>query len=199
MQDCHGVFIPLILNIKLTKSTDKEPYNLITYQKAIRSLMYAILGTQLDLAYVVSTLSQFSSNPNQTYWNTVKHIFQYLKNTMNIGITYGNSDELEIEIYSDADWGGNLDSRKSTSDYVVMLGNGAISWKSKLQSTVAASTMEAKYIRANEATKEAIWIQQLLKELKQIFSIIPIRIDNQSCIALVKNPEYYARSKHIDI
>ena len=80
-----------------------------------------------------------------------------------------------------------------------MLGNGAISWKSKLQSTVTASTMEAKYIRANEATREAIWIQQLLKELKQIFSTIPIQIDNQSCIALAKNPEYHARSKHIDI
>src|SRR5579871_3205183 len=69
MQDCHGVFIPLIPNIKLTKSTDEEPYNLIDYQKTIGSLMYVMLGTQPDLAYAVSTLSQFSSNPNQTHWN----------------------------------------------------------------------------------------------------------------------------------
>ena len=86
-----------------------------------------MLRTWSDLAYTVSTLSQFSLNPNQTHWNTVKYIFWYLKNIIKTGITYRNSDELEIEIYSDADWGGNLDSRKLISGYVVMLGNGAIS------------------------------------------------------------------------
>jgi hypothetical protein len=167
--------------------------------------MYAILGTRPDLTYAVSTVSKYSSNPNKTHWASVKRIFRYLNGTKHLGITYGGTKELNLIGYSDSDWGGDLDTRRSTSGHVFLLGNGATSWYSKLQSSVATSTMQAEYIALYEATRECIWLNLLLKELgrNETTTSIPIPIyikcDNQSCIALAKNPENHARSKHIEI
>ena len=108
-------------------------------------------------------------------------------------------NELKLEGFSDSDWGGNIDTRKSTSGYIFKLGNGVTSWSSKLQPTIALSTMEAEYMAATHSAKERIWIQQLLKQLNRNFNTISIQVDNQSSINLAKNPEYYGRSKHINI
>src|SRR5579871_6115728 len=132
MQDCKPAKTPLEPNIKISKSTEPEPYNLQYYQKAIENLMYAMLGTRPDIAYTVSVISQFHSNPNQTHWNILKQTFQYLKETIELGILYGNMNELKLERFSNSDWGENINSRKSTSRYIFKLGNGAISWSSVL-------------------------------------------------------------------
>ncbi|UYV70125.1 hypothetical protein LAZ67_7001880 [Cordylochernes scorpioides] len=102
--------------------------------------------------------------------------------------------------FSDADFAGDLDTRKSTTGYVFMLNNGPISWCSQKQNCVSLSTTESEYIAASKATKEAIWLRQLLRELHQE-QVKPTTIfcDNQSCIRLVHNPEYHKRTKHIDI
>src|SRR5579871_3262998 len=72
MQDCKPAKTPLKPNIKISKSTEPEPYNLQYYQKAIGNLMYAMLETRSDITYTVSVMSQFHSNPNQTHWNILK-------------------------------------------------------------------------------------------------------------------------------
>lgn len=104
--------------------------------------------------------------------------------------------------YTDSDWAGNRDTRRSTSGFVFTLGSGPISWQSKRQPTVALSTCEAKYTGQTQAAKEAIWLRGLLTQLTgtdQFIRSVIIYGDNQGAIALAKNPQFHARSKHIDI
>ena len=101
--------------------------------------------------------------------------------------------------YCDSDFVGDLDKRRSTTDYVFTLGRGSISWRSILQSTIALSTMEAEYIIVTEAVKEVIWLRGLLSDLRVIQKNIEVFCDNQSAIFLAKNPTYHARTKHIDV
>lgn len=124
-----------------------------------------------------------------------------------LGITY-RPPPMRLQGYSDADWAGDMDTRRSTTGYVVMLNNGAVAWKSRRQPTVALSTMESEYMALTEATKELKWIKTLLAELgyskgnnenSADESPTDLFSDNQSAIALAKNPVSHARAKHIDL
>ena len=101
------------------------------------------------------------------------------------------------------DWAGSisaLDGRRSTSIYIFILANGPISWLLKRQTTVALSLYKAEYIGKCNGAKEAVWLHLLLKEIGfAVNGPTTIHIDNQSAIALTSNPEYHARTKHIDI
>src|SRR5271168_2103816 len=98
--------------------------------------------------------------PSEGHWLTAKGVFRYLQGTKGYGLTYDGSgeDSLTLTGYVDADWGGNRDNWRSTTGYVFMLGGGAVSWKSKLQPTVATSSTEAEYMAAYFGITEAIWI-----------------------------------------
>ena len=102
--------------------------------------------------------------------------------------------------YCDADHGGDVDRRKSTTGYMVKVGSGVVAWSSKLQPVVALSTTEAEYVAAVAAGKEICWMQQLLKELGFTSSApSTLYIDNQSAISVAKNPEHHGRMKHLDL
>ncbi|UYV60463.1 hypothetical protein LAZ67_1001224, partial [Cordylochernes scorpioides] len=123
---------------KLTKemcpkdNQEIEEMNKIPYRQTIGSLMYLMTGTRPDIAYAVSRVSQFMNNPGPSHWTAVKKIFGYLKATKNIGICFGGSSCTSTLIgFSDADFAGDLDTRKSTTGYVFMLNNGPISWCSQ--------------------------------------------------------------------
>ena len=178
--------------------------------------MYLMIGTRPDLAAAVSIVSQFAANPSQTHLQAAKRILRYLKGTTNYTLCLGmnrnhNQDQAQAREpagpylygYSDADWGGDISTRKSTSGYVFFISGSIVSWASKKQSTVALSSKEAEYMALTQATKEAIWFRRLLQELgfQSQKSAAPTLIyeDNQSCIALAKNPVHHARTKHIDI
>ena len=101
--------------------------------------------------------------------------------------------------FCDADYAGDTDTRRSTSGYVFLLHNGAVSWQSKRQQTVAASTTEAEYMAAAAAVKEALWLRKLLLDFGIDVGAVCIMADNQSAIKLLRNPVTSARSKHIDV
>ena len=173
------------------------------YQSAIGSLMYAMLGTRPDIAFAVSVVSRYGSNPTDAHWSAVKRIFRYLKATVNLELTFRGSI-FPLEGYSDADWAGDQDTRRSTSGYIFNIGSGAISWSSKRQPTVALSTCEAEYMGQTQATKEAIWLRRLLAELdlsgeNHTTDAVLLFCDNEGAIALAKNPQFHARTKHIEI
>ena len=109
------------------------------YQSAVGSLMYAMLGTRPDIAFAVSVVSRYASNPTDTHHSAVKRIFRYLRATVQWHLTYKGPLE-DLVGYTDSDWAGDHGTRKSTSGYVYNLGSGAISWSSKRQATVALST-----------------------------------------------------------
>jgi len=107
---------------------------------------------------------------------------------------------LKLIGYSDANWGNNTDTRKSTTGYLFYLSGGVVSWSSKRQATVALSSTEAEYMALTHTTKESIWLRTILKELGFAQNdATTLYEDNQSCIALAKNPIHHARTKHIDI
>lgn len=171
-----------------------------TYQSAVGSLMYAMLGTRPDIAFAVSVVSRYSSNPTEAHYGMVKRIFRYLRATVHWHLTYKSSLQ-DLIGYTDSDWAGDHGTRKSTSGYVFNLGSGAISWSSKRQATVALSTCEAEYVGQTQAAKEAIWLRGLLSQIRPSGPLQTVIIfgDNQGAIALAKNPLHHGRVKHIDI
>ena len=127
-------------------------------------------------------------------------MFRYLKGTLTHGLKFISSDDFSLHGYSDADWGGDIATRKSTSGYVFRIGGATVSWKSKKQPVIALSSTESEYIALCSATQEAVWLRVLLKSLNlpQKKPTI-IYEDNQGAIALSKNPKDHSRTKHIDI
>ena len=170
----------------------------IPYQQAIGSLMYASLGTRPDITFAVQTVSRFSLKPGTAHWEAVKRIFRYLKGTRDLWLSYGNKVR-ELEGYADAD-GSMAEDRKAISGYAFLVNGGAVSWSTKRQEIISLSTTESEYVAAVYAAKEALWLRSLIS---QLFGLdIPsttLFSDNQSAIALTKEHQYHARTKHIDI
>ena len=128
--------------------------------------MYLAISTRPDISYAVGVLVRFSSNPGPAHWTALKHLCRYLQGTKDYRLCYqpDNSIPDQFQAYADADFGGDPDTRRSTSGMVVKIGTGAISWSSKLQSVVAQSTTEADYIAANSTGRDIAWLRNLLTE-----------------------------------
>ena len=211
MEECNPVTTPLDPSIQLKsadKDTSQSPVDQNLYRRMIGSLMYLMIGTRPDIAAAVSIISQFASNPTILHHQAAKRIIRYIKGTINLKLNYeeklnyGDVREREPMLigYSDANWGNDVNTRRSTTGYIFYLSGGAISWSSKRQATVALSSTEAEYMELTQATKEAIWLRGLLAELNYTQErATTLFEDNQSAIALAKNPVHHARSKHIDI
>jgi hypothetical protein len=205
MLSCNPVKTPMDPNVLLDSSMcpqtedDKEKMKSVPYQAAVGSLLYAALGTRPDIATAVGVVSRFSSNPGPTHWTAVKRIFRYLRGTPNYGITLGGQDT-ELNGYSDADWAGDVSTRKSTSGYVFFCGNSPISWRSRLQKTVALSTCEAEYQALSDSTKEAVWLRILMQDLNYpVKAPTLIKGDNQGSIALIHSNKHHDRIKHMAV
>ena len=123
---------------------------------------------------------------------------RYVHGTLSFGINYCGGDNLVG--YSDVEWAGCIDTRRSTSGYCFILGRGLISWKSQKQRITSSSSIEAEYKAHLDATSEALWIQQILSHFGCSTSTsTTLFLDSQSAIALAKNPIVCGRSKHIDV
>lgn len=190
------------------------------YQQQIGSLIYATIFTRPDLAYAVNSLARYMSNPSVDHFKALDHCWGYVKNTKDLALKYAlnptstyhsaldpKSLKLNLVGSTDADWGGDYTSRKSTTGYIFLLNhnkhNSAISWLSKLQRTVALSSAEAEFMAYKEATKECLYLNSFIKEIQDTFDLFnktnQINTDSQSAIELTKNPNYHARTKHVDI
>ena len=122
-----------------------------------------------------------------------------MRGTADRGIKFSGTD-LNLSGYSDADWAGDLDSRRSTTGYAIYAAGGPIAWQSKLQTTVAVSTMEAEYMAAFGAIQELIWTKGVISEMGfNYVDPMTLFMDSKSAMALAKNPTHHKRSKHIDI
>lgn len=145
----------------------------------------------------VHFLSRFLSNYSEIHWRAIKRIFRYLVGTKDLGIRYCRSEqELSLIGFSDADYAGDTETRRSNTGYIFTLFEGPISWCSQRQKCVSVSTTEAEYVAASMATRELVWIRQLSNDLEcPCVEATPLMIDNQSAIKLIKNPELHKR-KH---
>ncbi len=116
-------------------------------------MLYAAMATRPDLSYADGVLARHVSAPGERHWVAVKRVLRYVKGSLNAKLTYSREMGEKVVGFTDADWAGDHDSRKSTAGYVFLLG-GAVSWRSKLEPIVAQSSMEAEYIALNWACQE---------------------------------------------
>ncbi|QRV77370.1 Retrovirus-related Pol polyprotein from transposon TNT 1-94 [Ceratobasidium sp. AG-Ba] len=198
LADANPTTIPLPAGTQLERYTG-PPVN-FPYARHIRGILYATLATRPDAAYANQHLSQFSSNPGPKHIAGLKLLFCSLWGTLDYGLTYtGLETSAQPVGYSDADWAQNILDRKSISGVVFTLAGAAICWISKKQPTVALSSMEGEYMALSLAVRHGLWIKMFFEELRfSLESTLSIYADNTAAIALAHNPQFHARSKHID-
>jgi hypothetical protein len=201
MQDSNGRQVPMSPSTKLTKDENSEPLDTAVYPYAtlVGSLMHLANCTRPDIAYAVGVLARFMSAPKMSHWLAAKGVLRYLCGTRDYGIFYSANSSSKLTGYTDSDFARDVDTRRSTAGYTFILANGAISWSSKRQATVATSTTEAEYIAAAAAVKEALFERTLLRDLGISIDTVEIYGDNQSALALANNPVSTSRAKHIDV
>lgn len=110
MDQCKAAAVPLQQNLKLQNDDGSKEADATLYRQLVGSLIY-LTTTRLDLAYAVSTLSQFMSKPLESHWVVVKGVLRYLQGTLDFGIIYTNSCDVRLTGFSDSDWAGNVDDR----------------------------------------------------------------------------------------
>jgi hypothetical protein len=208
LQDAAPVYTPM----EVSALNQMVPYNdgqattseTKQYQSGVGSLMYPMTQSRPDLSFTVSVLSRFCHNPSPFHWKACQRAIIYFGNTKNLGITFSAQgiDGLDYHGYSDSDYAGDADTRRSTSGYVFFMGNGPVSWKTARQHAVTLSSTEAEYYALTEAAKEAKWHQALLDEIKYTGTDAHPTLlygDNTGSLALAENPEHHGRAKHIDV
>ena len=174
----------------------------IPFRELVGGLLHLARNTRPDISFAVSLLSRFMQKPRELHWRFLKRLLRYIKTTNFYSLVFKKNNKTcmpKLIGFTDSDYAGSLDDRKSTSGYAFNYGECLISWHSSRQKTVSLSSTEAEYIGLTSAVKELIWLNQLLSELnRQVFQLV-IYCDNKSAICLAKNPEFHVRPKHIDI
>jgi len=199
MMDCNPVNTPVELGLKLHKDPTGKKVDSTLYKQIVGSLMY-LTATRPDIMYFVSLINRYMENPTEMHLLAAKRILRYLQGTRDFGLVYKKSEKSNLLGYTDSDYAGDRDDRKSTSGYSFMFGSGAISWSAKKQPIVTLSTTEAEFVAATACACQAIWLRRLLEKLKfKQAEATKIFCDNDSAIQLSKNPVLHGRSKHIDV
>lgn len=201
MHSSNGVPTPMLPSDKLTlQSGDRLSADDSTrYRSVVGALQYLSL-TRPDISFCVNRVCQFMSAPTTVHWAAVKRILRYLHDTTNFGLSFTKSGSLLLSAFSDADWAGNPDDRRSTGGYAIFFGGNLVSWSSHKQPTVSRSSTEAEYKAVANATAEIIWIQVLLRELGISQSRAPsFWCDNIGATYLSANPIFHRRMKHVEV
>uniref|UniRef100_A0A2N9JBE9 Integrase catalytic domain-containing protein n=1 Tax=Fagus sylvatica TaxID=28930 RepID=A0A2N9JBE9_FAGSY len=198
MLDCKPVSTPLECGVKLSRHDEEENVNPTLFKSLVGSLRY-LTCTRPDILYGVGLVSRYMEALTMTHLKTAKRILRYVKGTLDFGLLYSPSKEFKLFGYSDSDWAGDMDDRKSTTGFVFYMGDTTFTWTSKKQPIVTLSTCEAEYVAATSSVCHAVWLRSLLKELHMSqVEATEIFVDNKSALALAKNPVFHDRSKHID-
>ena len=208
MKDCSPSVAPIMKGNKLSlnqchkNDLEKESMKNIPYALAVGNLMYAQVCTRPDIAYVVGVLGRYQSNPSMDHWKAGKKVIRYLQGTKDYMLMYRQTDNLDLVGYSDVDFTGCVDSRKSTYGYIFLMVDGAVSWRSVKQTLIATSTMEAEFVSCFEATSQGVWLKSFISGLRVMDSIsrsLRIFCDNSVAVFLAENNKSGSQSKHIDI
>ncbi|XP_026440520.1 uncharacterized protein LOC113339470 [Papaver somniferum] len=166
MDNCNPILAPLEEKLKLTKDGSGELMNSTDFKGLVGYIRY-LTATRPDIMYAVGLVSRFMKSPRQSHLQDAKRILKYVKGTTSMGIFYSVSEDPKLVGFTDSDWVGDTEGRKSTSGYVFQLGTGFFSWSSENQQVVALSTTEAEYIAARNCATQAVWLRMMLKSLFQ--------------------------------
>ena len=181
---------------------ERKEMESILYASVVGSLMYLSTCTRPDISFAVGMLGRYQSNPGMDHWKAAKKILRYLQGTKDYMLMYKRLDHLEVIGYSDSDYAGCVDTRKSTFGYIFLLAGAAVSWKSAKQSVIATSTMEAEFVACFEATIQALWLRNFVTRFNLVDTIsrpMQIYCDNTAAVFFSKNDKYSKGAKHMDL
>ncbi|GKV19636.1 hypothetical protein SLEP1_g29867 [Rubroshorea leprosula] len=199
MSDCKSVATPLDSRKKLVLNDGPRHSDPSGYRSIVGALQY-LTFTRPDIAFSIQQVSQYMHSPTVYHFQAVKRILRYLKGTLHYGLQLRRIKTISLHLFTDADWAGCLDTRRSTSGFCLFLGNSLISWSSKKQSIVSRSSAEAEYRAIANVVAEATWVRQLLHELYFPVSFPTILYcDNISALYMSTNLVQHQRTKHIEI
>ena len=199
MTESNSVRNPIVPGTILSKDIEGVAVDATKFKQVVGCLMYLTV-TRPNLMFGVSLISRFMENPKESHWASAKRLLRYLKGTLEYGLFYQKETKTGLVAYSDRNYAGDLDDRRSTSGAVFLIGSAAVSWMSKKQPVVSLSTTEAEYIAATSCACQCISIQRILEHLgsaeKEATKIL---CDNSSTIQLSNNPVFHERSKYIAV
>ena len=189
---------PMSSSTKLNVDSSGVEVSPTLYRSIIRSLLY-LKASRPDIAFSVGVCARYQANPKESHLTAIKRIIRYVNGTSNYGQWYSKDSNACLAGYSDADWAGSVDDRKSTSGGCFYLGNNLVSWMSKKQNSMSLSTAEAEYITAGSCCTQLLWMKKLLHDYGIPQETMCVFCDNTSAINLSKNPVQHSKSKHIEI
>jgi len=186
--------IPIENNILKSKK-----FNPTKYKQANGSLLYLAISTRPDILFSVGRASRKSKDPSYEDWYNVIKIFRYLKGKPDYGIKFKYNNKLEFKVYVNADLGGDKDTRRSTTGFLMLINSAPTSWYSKLQHCVSVSIAESEYYGIHECARHCLWYRNIFKELGLNNNSITINTDNKAAIYNCENETINSKSKHIDL
>jgi hypothetical protein len=199
MTNCTAVSTPMDTNSKVAADAGSPVADPSEYRSLAGALQYLTM-TRPDLAYAVQQICLHMHDPRDGHLAIVKRILRYVRGTASSGLLLATTPSTDIVAYSDADWAGCPDTRRSTSGYCVYLGGALVSWSSKRQATVSRSSAEAEYRAVANAVADCVWLRQLLGELScPVSKATVVFCDNVSAVYMSTNPVHHRQTKHIEL
>jgi hypothetical protein len=204
MEDCDPISIPANPRLRLTPQMSPQTEDQsramksVPYREVIGSLMYLMAMTRPDIALALNQAAAYVSNAGPEHWDAVLRILRYIKKTVNYGIIYGDCANSTLLGFTDADWAGDLQTRKSTTGVLFIFNGGPIAYGSRRQRATALSTRDSEFYAVCEGAKESIWLKSLLLELGIDVGRVSIRCDSKCAIALIEGRQN-STARHIDV
>ena len=199
MTDCKPCSTPVDTQAKLSAALGDPVADPTAYRSLAGALQY-LTFTRPDLTYAVQQVCLHMHDPRESHLAALKRLLRYVRGTVDLGLVLHRSSSAELVVYTDADWAGCPDTRRSTSGYAVFLGGNLVSWSSKRQPVVSRSSAEAEYRAVANGVAEASWLRQLLAELHSpLAKSTLVYCDNVSAVYLSTNPVQHQRTKHVEI
>jgi len=199
MTDCKPCSTPVDTQAKLSADLGDPVADPTAYRSLAGALQY-LTFTRPDLTYAVQQVCLHMHDPRESHLAALKRLLRYVRGTVDLGLVLHRSSSAELVVYTDADWAGCPDTRRSTSGYAVFLGGNLVSWSSKRQPVVSRSSAEAEYRAVANGVAEASWLRQLLAELHSpLAKSTLVYCDNVSAVYLSTNPVQHQRTKHVEI
>eukprot|EP00253_Pinus_taeda_P019635 PITA_19635 len=161
MENLKLVCTPMVKGCSLSVNDESAVVHQPTYISMIGSLLY-LTGTRSDVMHAVQIVGRFQANPKEAHLQAVERIFKYLQGMKNYGLWYPRDIDLTLHAYTDADWEGSVDDRKSTSSGAFFMGSRLVSWFNKKQSSIALSTAKAEYVAAASCCTQLLSMMQAL-------------------------------------
>jgi hypothetical protein len=199
MTDCKPCTTPVDLQAKLAEDSGPPVEDASQFRSIACALQYMTF-TRPDIVYAVQQICLHMHDPREPHLTAMKRILHYLQGTPDYGLLLRRSSSFDLVVYTDADWAGCPDTRRSTLGYAVFLGDNLVSWLAKWQTVVSRSSAEAEYHAIANGVAEVTWLRQLLHELQTPPSRCTlVYYDNINAVYLSTNPVRHQRTKHVEI